>query len=200
MEFPRQEYWSRLPFLSPGDFPYQRIEHGSSALLEDSEPTGKSLTHQIWWHLPNDIHPSFYFFGQSLIFIEHNGKPFHFPRTSTSLFFFPSRRKIQDLQHSGTSVTHPNFPFKLWNTTEEHCYHKNIFYFFIIFIFNWRIIALQNCMVSAKHQNESATGIFLTLGKMRGYQLPSSSCIYSLSWFSLVHRHYRPLDLWIDLN
>ena len=39
MEFSRQDYWSRLPFPSPGDLPYPRIEPGSPALQEDSLPT-----------------------------------------------------------------------------------------------------------------------------------------------------------------
>ena len=43
MEFSRQEYWSGLPFLSPGDLPNPGIEPGSSALqtLDRSEPPGK---------------------------------------------------------------------------------------------------------------------------------------------------------------
>jgi len=32
MEFSRQEYWSGLPFPSPGDLPNSRIEHRSPAL------------------------------------------------------------------------------------------------------------------------------------------------------------------------
>ena len=32
MGFPRQEYWSGLPFASPGDLPDPGIESGSSAL------------------------------------------------------------------------------------------------------------------------------------------------------------------------
>ena len=32
MGFSRQEYWSGLPFPSPGDLPYPRIEPGSPAL------------------------------------------------------------------------------------------------------------------------------------------------------------------------
>ena len=32
MEFSRQEYWSGLPFPSPGDLPYSGIEPGSPAL------------------------------------------------------------------------------------------------------------------------------------------------------------------------
>ena len=32
MGFSRQEYWSELPFTSPGDLPDPGIEHGSPAL------------------------------------------------------------------------------------------------------------------------------------------------------------------------
>ena len=42
--FSRQEHWSGLLFLSPGDLPDPRIEPGSSALQVDSllsEPPGK---------------------------------------------------------------------------------------------------------------------------------------------------------------
>ena len=44
MGFPRQEYWSRLPFLSPRDLSDLAIEPGSPALQADSlpyEPAGK---------------------------------------------------------------------------------------------------------------------------------------------------------------
>jgi len=39
MGFSRQEYWSGLPFPSPGDFPDPRIEHRSPALQADSLPS-----------------------------------------------------------------------------------------------------------------------------------------------------------------
>ena len=42
--FPRQEYWSGLPFPAPGDLPDPGIEPGSPALQLDSlpsEPLGK---------------------------------------------------------------------------------------------------------------------------------------------------------------
>ena len=45
MEFPRQEYWSGLPFSSPGDLPNPGIELRSPALQADalpSEPLGKA--------------------------------------------------------------------------------------------------------------------------------------------------------------
>ena len=44
MGFSRQEYWSGLPFLSPGDLPDPGIEPRSLALQADaltSEPPGK---------------------------------------------------------------------------------------------------------------------------------------------------------------
>ena len=44
MGFSRKEYWSGLPFPSPGDFPNPRIEPRSPAFQADtltSEPPGK---------------------------------------------------------------------------------------------------------------------------------------------------------------
>ena len=38
IEFSRQEYWSGLPFHSPGDLPNPGIEPGSPALHMDSLP------------------------------------------------------------------------------------------------------------------------------------------------------------------
>jgi len=45
MEFFRQEYWSGLPFPSPGDLPDPGIEPGSPALQADALPsdTSKSI-------------------------------------------------------------------------------------------------------------------------------------------------------------
>ena len=40
MGFSRQEYWSELPFPSPGDLPDPAIEPASAALLVDSQPWG----------------------------------------------------------------------------------------------------------------------------------------------------------------
>ena len=47
MGFPRQEYYSRLPFPSPGDLPNPGIEFTSPALAGDfftAEASGKPLT------------------------------------------------------------------------------------------------------------------------------------------------------------
>ena len=46
MGFSRQEYWSGLPFPSPGDLPDSGIEPGSPTLQADaltSEPPGEPL-------------------------------------------------------------------------------------------------------------------------------------------------------------
>ena len=46
MGLSRQEYWSGLPFASPGDLPDPGIKPGSPALQADTlpfEPTGKSM-------------------------------------------------------------------------------------------------------------------------------------------------------------
>ena len=50
MEFSRQEYWSGLPFSSPGDLSDSGIEPGTVALQADSllsEPLGKGLLYQL---------------------------------------------------------------------------------------------------------------------------------------------------------
>ena len=50
MEFPRPEYWSGWPFLSPGDLPNLGIELRSPALQVDSlpaEPQGKPNTSSL---------------------------------------------------------------------------------------------------------------------------------------------------------
>ena len=42
MEFSRQEYWSELPFPSPGDLPNPGIEPGSPTLQADALLSDKS--------------------------------------------------------------------------------------------------------------------------------------------------------------
>ena len=47
MGFPRQEYWSGLPFPSPGDLPNLGIEPASPALaggIFTAEPPGNHIT------------------------------------------------------------------------------------------------------------------------------------------------------------
>ena len=62
MGFSRQEYWSGLPFPSPGDLPDPGIEPGSSAFQADaltSEPPGKPL--YIWGYCYFSKQSSFQF-------------------------------------------------------------------------------------------------------------------------------------------
>ena len=61
MEFSRQEYWSGLPFPSPGDLPYLGIEPGSLALHADSlqyEPPGTPKMSLRWALMQYDWYPS----------------------------------------------------------------------------------------------------------------------------------------------
>ena len=54
MEFSRQEYWSGLPFPSPGDLPNPGIEPGSPTLQADtlpSEPPRKSPVVHIYIYM-----------------------------------------------------------------------------------------------------------------------------------------------------
>ena len=58
MGFPRKEYWSGLPFPSPGDLPDPGIEPGSPALQADSllsEPSGKPKMKLLllFWEVSN---------------------------------------------------------------------------------------------------------------------------------------------------
>jgi len=46
MGFSRQEYWSGLPFPSPGDLPDPGIEPSLQADALTSEPPGKPTDHQ----------------------------------------------------------------------------------------------------------------------------------------------------------
>ena len=54
MGFPRQEYWSGLPFSSPGDIPHPGIKPTSPAWQADSLPLSHQespmipLTHPLW--------------------------------------------------------------------------------------------------------------------------------------------------------
>ena len=69
MEFSRQEYWSALPFPSPGDLPDPGIEHWSPALQADSlpsEPPGSLI--------PKEINPGYSLEGLMLrLKLQHFG-------------------------------------------------------------------------------------------------------------------------------
>ena len=50
--FSRQEYWSGVPFPSPGDLPNPGIEPRSPALQADSLPSGPP--EKLWIHRPTE--------------------------------------------------------------------------------------------------------------------------------------------------
>ena len=55
MGFPRQEYWSGLPFPSPGDLPDPVTEPSSPELAGRSFTTGhQGIPIYIWYHISND--------------------------------------------------------------------------------------------------------------------------------------------------
>ena len=51
MGFPRQEYWSGLPFSSPGDLPNLGIEPGSPALQADDLLNELNMENQVKWQV-----------------------------------------------------------------------------------------------------------------------------------------------------
>ena len=66
MEFPKQEYWSKLPFAPPGDLLDPETERTSPALAGrffTAEPPGKPIIFR-WWLLIS----AFYLFLQKLFF------------------------------------------------------------------------------------------------------------------------------------
>ena len=48
IEFSRPEYWSELPFPSPGDLPNPGVEPGSPALQEDFLPSEQPGSSKIY--------------------------------------------------------------------------------------------------------------------------------------------------------
>ena len=60
MAFPRQEYWSRLPFRSPGDLPDPRIKPVSPLLQAGSLPTKSPNIHlSIYLYTHTHTHAPF---------------------------------------------------------------------------------------------------------------------------------------------
>ena len=63
MGFSRQEYWSGLPFLSPGDLPHPGTELWSHTLQVDSllsEPLVKPICMYICMHIYMYMHKQFF--------------------------------------------------------------------------------------------------------------------------------------------
>ena len=58
MEFSRQEYWSGLPFSSPGDLPNPGIESKSHPLQVDSLPIEPHLEQEVRSAVRNEVNSS----------------------------------------------------------------------------------------------------------------------------------------------
>jgi len=81
MEFSRQEYWSRLPFPTPGDLPNSGIKPRSPALQADSllsEPPGKPRinSYRLLYMKYKNIRDLLYSTGKDIpyLIINCNGK------------------------------------------------------------------------------------------------------------------------------
>ena len=108
MEFSRQEYWSVLPLLSPGDRPNPGIEPVSPALQADSlpsEPPGKPcfLRVPVWCDLREPSHKS----GQSLL-SAMACSPFSF---TNSFSFSTGPQPLSSPQTSPTASGREKFSF-----------------------------------------------------------------------------------------
>ena len=62
MKFPRQEYWSRLPFPSPGNLPDLGAEPVSPALAMDSLSLSLNYRSIILWNVPREFVFNFFSF------------------------------------------------------------------------------------------------------------------------------------------
>ena len=75
MGFPRQEYWSGLPFPSPGDFPDLGIKRWSPALQADSLPTERLNFYEYLVLRNIDSVPFFVFIKISTSVVQDLGIP-----------------------------------------------------------------------------------------------------------------------------
>ena len=110
MGFSRQEYWSGLPFPSPGDIPNPGAEPGSPELQADSLPSHQGspihLLETMWFLEPLDEKHSSGVVCRSL----YSGL------TETLITYFPSN---------------------WWSVVGFHCF-KGDFIFFLFLVYFWR--------------------------------------------------------------
>ena len=117
MGFPRQEYWSGFPFPSPVDLPDRGIELGSPALQADSLPA----------ELP----------GKPKLCEWRNVPSGHKYLLSVCVCVcvcFP-RQSLHPRNTVGKILKKDFFSWFIF-----------LFFLFVCFIFNWRIVALQHCV------------------------------------------------------
>ena len=123
MGFSRQEYWSGLPFPSPGDLPDPRIKPGSPALQAASLPTEppseakwKSLSCVSDSLQPHGLYGPWNSLGQntgvgSLFLLQGI-----FPTQGSNPALPHCRWTLYQLSHKGSPLSHQGYPnFKNWN-------------------------------------------------------------------------------------
>ena len=112
--FSRQEYWSKLPFSSPGDLPDPGIEPGASALQTDSLPSelpGKPILQcQIFLHIKPRI-DALFLWVKLLLHLNFDDSGFHHIRQDHgALEYFGSPRASslihKHAQPSGAACSH----------------------------------------------------------------------------------------------
>ena len=118
MGFSRQEYWSGLPFPSPGDLPNLRVKPGFPALQADSLPT------ELWgklWDKPYHSYPLIIFLHvkntptQGIIFLLWRVFLHLESSMAHSHFFHISSKKITYIKEHFPNPTRPMHA--------NHCYH-----------------------------------------------------------------------------
>ena len=110
MGLPRQEYWSGLPFLPPGDLPNSAIKPESPALaggFVTTESPGKPFKGVFWVHSspgtksPKDPELSLWRVTPLLRTTSAFGQQHHPPANKTSPFLHPKQKSSRLKSHSG---------------------------------------------------------------------------------------------------
>ena len=175
MGFSRQEYWSGLPFLSPGDLSDPRIECTS---LMSPALAGRFFTARATREaLRNSTRPELRHTWQACGAAEN----------------YPHSRVIW--RQPATNFT---FTLSLRLCNSSHSVDLFIFKYTFIY-FNWRLITLQYCIGFAIHQHESAKGIHVFPILKPPTLLPP--CIIPLGHLSApapsIQYHASNLDWWV---
>ena len=102
MEFSRQEYWSGLPFPSPGDLPDPGIKPASPCIPMPSALAGGSFTTSTTWGVPINIYVyvsvffSFYWLSLGHQKADHTPVLGQWNSLGEILFLWVDRKKAKD--------------------------------------------------------------------------------------------------------
>ena len=124
MGFSRQEYWSGLPFPSPGEPPNPGIEPRSPALQSDalrSEPPGKHAKRNSVYFQPRGLSPDLFRMDIQL---------FHIPWTLGQLITFSEPQFPQKQAELKGSHLWKDI---IWHLTPNNYMHITLYSFFVLF-------------------------------------------------------------------